>query len=96
MRPWLPGSLCMRLQGRGEDKEEILCRKVFIWLAILTFFLVAEAVTVQLTTIWFAGGALVAALAAGMGAEEWLQIILFLAVSDTSILGQTCTKEMSE
>ena len=56
-------------------------QEVFIWLAILTFFLVAEAVTVQLTTIWFAGGALVAALAAGMGAEEWLQIILFLAVS---------------
>ena len=41
-------------------------QEVFIWLAILTFFLVAEAVTVQLTTIWFAGGALVAALAAGM------------------------------
>ena len=56
-------------------------QEVFIWLAILTFFLVAEAVTVQLTTIWFAGGALVAALAAGMGAEEWLQILLFLAVS---------------
>ena len=54
-------------------------QEVFIWLAILTFFLVAEAVTVQLTTIWFAGGALVAA--PGMGAEEWLQIILFLAVS---------------
>ena len=56
-------------------------QEVFIWLAILTFFLVAEAVTVQLTTIWFAGGALVAALVAGMGAEEWLQIILFLVVS---------------
>ena len=32
-----------------------------IWLGILAFLLVVEAITAGLTTIWFAGGALVAA-----------------------------------
>lgn len=52
-----------------------------IWLAILAFFLVLEAITAGLATIWFAGGALAAAIAAYLGAEIWLQILLFLAVS---------------
>ena len=52
-----------------------------IWLAILAFFLVVEAITAGLATIWFAGGALAAAIAAYLGAEIWLQILLFLAVS---------------
>lgn len=41
-------------------------------------FLVIEAVTVGLTTIWFAGGALVAAVASGLGASQAVQWILFL------------------
>ena len=52
-----------------------------IWLAILAFFLVVEAITAGLASIWFAGGALAAAIAAYLGAEIWLQILLFLAVS---------------
>lgn len=53
----------------------------FIWLGILAFLLVVEALTAGLTTIWFAGGALVAAVAAYAGAGFPLQMILFLAVS---------------
>ena len=34
----------------------------FMWLGIVALFLVIEAVTVGLTTIWVAGGALVAAV----------------------------------
>ena len=34
-----------------------------IWLGILALLLVVEAITAGLTTIWFAGGALVAAIA---------------------------------
>ena len=52
-----------------------------IWLAILAGFLVIEAVTVGLTTIWFAGGALVAAVASFAGAGLVLQLLLFFAVS---------------
>ena len=34
-----------------------------------------------LTTIWFAGGALIAAVGAALNAPLWLQIVLFVAVS---------------
>lgn len=52
-----------------------------IWLAILAVFLVIEAFTTGLTTIWFAGGALVAVIASYLGAGLVLQLLLFLAVS---------------
>ena len=40
-----------------------------IWLGILALLLVVEAITAGLTTIWFAGGALVAAIACYAGAN---------------------------
>lgn len=49
-----------------------------MWLIVLAVFLVIEAITVGLTTIWFAGGALVAAIASGAGAGILVQWILFL------------------
>ena len=52
-----------------------------IWLGILALLLVVEAITAGLTTIWFAGGALIAAIAAALSLPLWLQILLFLAVS---------------
>lgn len=52
-----------------------------IWLGILAVLLVIEAITAGLTTIWFAGGALVAAVAAYCGAGVVLQFGLFFAVS---------------
>ena len=52
-----------------------------IWLGIVALFLVIEAATVGLTTIWFAGGALIAAIAAWIGEGEAVQWILFIAVS---------------
>ena len=48
-----------------------------MWLIVLAVFLVIEAITVGLTTIWFAGGALVAAIASGAGAGILVQWILF-------------------
>lgn len=52
-----------------------------LWLILLAVLLVTEAVTVGLTTIWFAGGALVAAIASGLGAGILIQWILFLSIS---------------
>lgn len=52
-----------------------------IWLALLAAFLIIEAITTGLTTIWFAGGALVAAIASYLGAGLVLQLLLFLVVS---------------
>lgn len=52
-----------------------------IWLALLAAFLIIEAITTGLTTIWFAGGALVAVIASYLGAGLILQLLLFLVVS---------------
>ena len=52
-----------------------------MWLILLACFLVVEAITVGLTTIWFAGGALVAAIASGLGVGILIQWVLFLIVS---------------
>ena len=51
------------------------------WLIALVVFLVIEAATLGLATIWFAGGALVALIAAMCGAGIVIQIVLFLVVS---------------
>ena len=52
-----------------------------MWLIVLAVFLVIEAITVGLTTIWFAGGALAAAIAAGIGMGIMPQLLLFFCVS---------------
>ena len=54
---------------------------VFMWLIVLVVMLVIEMATLSLTTIWFAGGALVAIIASMCGAKVSLQIFIFLAVS---------------
>ena len=51
------------------------------WLLGLAVLLVIEILTLGLTTIWFAGGAFVAFIAALLGAQVWLQFILFAIVS---------------
>lgn len=51
------------------------------WLILLAVFLVIEIITLGLTTIWLAGGALVAFLAAILHVPLFIQIVLFLAVS---------------
>lgn len=52
-----------------------------IWLVLLVVFLIVEAFTVATVSLWFAGGALAALLAALVGGPVWLQTALFLAVS---------------
>lgn len=51
------------------------------WLAIIVVMIVIEAITMGLTTIWFAGGALVAFIVALAGGGTAAQIILFFVVS---------------
>ena len=56
------------------------------WLAALVLFGLAEAVTVGLTSIWFAAGALAALLATALNASVLIQIVVFLAVSFVALL----------
>ena len=52
-----------------------------IWLLLMVVFLITEASTVTLVSLWFAAGALAAMAASLMGGGIWLQVIVFLAVS---------------
>ena len=52
-----------------------------IWLILMIVLIVAEAATVGLTFLWFAVGALGALVAAVLGAELWIQIVVFLVLS---------------
>ena len=57
------------------------------WLAVLILMVVIEAITLGLTTIWFAGGALAAFIAALVGAWLVVQVVLFFVVSFALLLG---------
>lgn len=57
----------------------------FIWFVLMVFFIIIEANTVTIVSIWFAAGALVSMIAALLGAELWLEIVLFLVVSTVAL-----------
>lgn len=52
-----------------------------LWLVLLVAFIMVEASTVAVVSLWFAAGALAALIAAMLGAQLWLQAVLFAAVS---------------
>ena len=54
---------------------------VYTWLLLTAALLVIEALTAGLTTIWFAGGSIVALILTFLGAPVWLQTGAFAAVS---------------
>jgi len=51
------------------------------WLILFIILLVVEFFTMGLTTIWFAGGALVAFVVALLTDVLWLELVLFCVVS---------------
>ena len=51
------------------------------WLVLMILFLVAEASTISLVSLWFAFGCLAALLVSLFGGAVWLQMTLFLVVS---------------
>lgn len=52
-----------------------------MWLVIGIIFMIIEAMTVALLTIWFVGGAVAAMILAALGASTLVQVIGFLLVS---------------
>lgn len=57
-----------------------------IWLVVLAILLVVEFLTLGLTTVWFAGGALIAFLISLAGGPLWLQLLLFIVISVVLLL----------
>ena len=47
---------------------------LYVWLAAMVIFLIIEAATAGLATIWFALGALAALICALLGGQLWFQI----------------------
>ncbi len=60
---------------------DVFGKQVIFWLALMIIFLVIELLTIGLTSIWFALGAMVAAIAAGCNLNIFIQIALFIIVS---------------
>jgi len=55
------------------------------WLVITVVFLITEAATVTLVSLWFAAGALAAMVASLLGGGVWLQTGVFIAVSAAAL-----------
>lgn len=68
---------------KGASNEMV---PMLIWLGLLILFAVGEAVSVGLTSIWFAAGALAALVCALANGPLWLQITLFIVVSVLCLL----------
>ena len=59
---------------------------VVFWIVAFVVFLVFEAATAGLSSIWFALGALVALLLAAFGVTLWVQILSFFVVSIVTLI----------
>lgn len=71
---------------RAEQKEKGAAKgggymATYYWLAAFVVLLVIELATMALTTIWFAGGALVSCLVSIAGAGVKVQLVVFVVVS---------------
>ena len=63
------------------QKERKGCSVSIIWLAAAIVFAAAEAISVGLTSMWFALGSLAALLVCALNGAVWLQFAVFCAVS---------------
>ena len=54
---------------------------LWFWIVLTVVLVIIEAATVQLVTIWFAVGAVGGLIAYAFHAPEWLQVLVFVAVS---------------
>lgn len=57
-----------------------------VWLFLLVILVAGEAITVGLTFIWFAVGAMGGLLTAVLGGEIWLQVVVFLLLSAVTLI----------
>ncbi len=59
---------------------------ITIWSIAIVVFLVIEALTVGVASIWFALGSICALIAALLGAPDWLQILWFFIISIVTLI----------
>lgn len=59
---------------------------LWLWIVLIIAFVVIEAVTTQLVTIWFAVGAIGGLIACAFDLSIWIQVLIFVAVSAITLL----------
>lgn len=64
-----------------ETFGDFIQSQTFIWVVLIAVFVTIETFTQGLTTIWFAGGALVTSLLSLVTDNVMVQILVFLIVS---------------
>ena len=74
--------LVLRYQGQktymeGGDDMAVWC----VWLAVFVVCIGLEAASMALTSIWFAGGALIACVLSIAGVNLYIQMAVFVVVS---------------
>ncbi len=70
----------------------MLINPAIVWLVLIVILLIIEIATMGLTTIWFAGGALVAFLSTFLGASVPVQRTIFLVLSLVLLI---CTRPVA-
>ena len=70
-----------KYRSEHEYGGEFMEIDMIVWIAALIVAIIVEIITMGLTSIWFAGGALVALIAAALNGPLWLQIACFVVVS---------------
>ncbi len=60
---------------------------IILWIIIVVAAIIIEFETVELVSIWFAGGAIAGAVCAVLEQPIWLQFLLFAVVSAVFVLG---------
>ena len=73
--------ICYDIDTTQGEEAYIMNWAALIWFILLVAFLMAEAASVAVVSLWFAAGALVAMVASWLGAQLWLQVVLFVVVS---------------
>ena len=71
-----------------RSKRGISVNPIYVWLALIVIFAIAEAMMLGLVSIWFSFGALLAMLAATLGLSVIAQVIIF-AVGSAVLLAAT-------
>lgn len=70
-----------RLQSMFQSLFQTDQNQMFFWLIALVVFLIIEIITLGLTTIWFASGALIGFITAWLGMPLGIQLAVFFVVS---------------
>ncbi len=56
------------------------------WIILAAVMIIIEIITLGLSSIWFAAGAIGSAITAAFDGPEWLQVIVFVVVSTVFLL----------